>query len=52
MLEHLGDLYEQRGDDELAISAWGQALDNDPEDRAKIEAKIALLAEPVGVDRR
>ena len=52
VLEHLGDLYERRGENELAISAWGQALDNDPEDRAKIEAKIALLAEPAGVNRR
>ena len=52
VLEHLGDLYERRGENELAISAWGQALDNDPEDRAKIEAKIALLAEPAEVDRR
>ncbi len=52
ILEHLGDLYERRGETELAISAWGKALDNDPEDRAKIEAKIAHLSEPAGVDRR
>ena len=52
VLEHLGDLYERRGQNELAISAWGQALDNDPEDRAKIEAKIALLTGPAGVERR
>jgi tetratricopeptide (TPR) repeat protein len=52
VLEHLGDLYERRGENDLAISAWGQALNNDPEDRAKIEAKIALLAAPTGVDRR
>lgn len=52
VLEHLGDLYERRGETELAISAWGQALDNDPLDRAKIEAKIALLTKPAGVDRR
>jgi tetratricopeptide (TPR) repeat protein len=52
VLEHLGDLYERRGQKDLAISAWGQALDNDPEDRAKIEAKIALLTGPAGVERR
>ncbi len=51
ILEHLGDLYERRGENELALSAWGKALDNDPApaDRAKIEAKIAMLS---GVDRR
>jgi len=43
VLEHLGDLYERLGERELAITAWGQALDNGPEDRAKIEAKIAQL---------
>ena len=52
VLEHLGDLYERRGQNDLAISAWGQALDNDPSDRAKIEAKIALLTGPAGVERR
>lgn len=52
VMEHLGDLYERRGETELALSAWGRALDNDPEDRAKIEAKIAQLAGPAGTDRR
>ena len=52
VLEHLGDLYERRGENDLAVSAWGQALENDPEDRAKIEEKIALLTGPGGVDRR
>jgi tetratricopeptide (TPR) repeat protein len=52
IMEHLGDLYESRGETELALSAWGRALDNDPEDRAKIEAKIAQFADPAGTDRR
>ena len=43
VLEHLGDLYEKLGESDLALSAWGLALDFGPEDRAKIEAKIALL---------
>jgi tetratricopeptide (TPR) repeat protein len=52
VLEHLGDLYERRGQDDMAITAWGRALDNDPEDRGKIEAKIAHLTGPAEVDRR
>lgn len=52
VLEHLGDLYERCGEDELAIFAWGQALDNGSDNRTEIEAKIAPLAEPAGVDRR
>ncbi|MEE8410950.1 MAG: tetratricopeptide repeat protein [Acidobacteriota bacterium] len=52
VLEHLGDLYERCGENELAIFAWGQALDNGSDNRTKIEAKIAPLAEPAGVDRR
>jgi tetratricopeptide (TPR) repeat protein len=43
VLEHLGDLYESIGESDLALSAWGQALDFGPEDPAKIEAKIASL---------
>ena len=54
VLDHLGDLYERLGESELALTAWGQALDNAPADPAKIEAKIALLAEPpgAGLERR
>jgi tetratricopeptide (TPR) repeat protein len=54
VLEHLGDLYEKLGEADLALTAWGQALDFDPEDPAEIEAKIALLSAPpdAGLERR